>query len=184
MARRPSFRGFPPFRFRSSRFPRSHAVAQSSGRLRRGSNPCRACTAKTNVRQAAPRMVRRLLAEKQVEFCKNSREKKLHGRNFFSSISSVPKYKGKNRKAKNRANGKSNKRSKNQQLVLMPFFIIRIRKPAKLNNIPNQKKQRYRSHNYEQFHQGQPPSHNIAQFRSFVQKKHREQRQVVDKSAC
>ncbi|HBB14506.1 MAG TPA: hypothetical protein DCZ76_09535 [Treponema sp.] len=67
----------------------------------------------------------------------------------FSPISTVPKYRGKNRKAKNRANGKSNKRSKDQQLVLMPFFIIRIRKPAKLNNVPNQKKQRHRRHYYE-----------------------------------
>ena len=39
-------RGFPPFRFRSSRFPHSLAVVQSSGRLRRGSNPCRACLKK------------------------------------------------------------------------------------------------------------------------------------------
>ena len=39
-------RGFPPFRFRSSRFPHSLAVVQSSGRLRRGSNPCRACIKK------------------------------------------------------------------------------------------------------------------------------------------
>ncbi|MBQ2354810.1 MAG: hypothetical protein II507_06635 [Treponema sp.] len=57
-------------------------------------------------------MVRRLLAEKQGEFCKNSREKKLHGRNFFLPISAVSKYKEKNRKTKNRANGKSNKRGK------------------------------------------------------------------------
>ncbi|MBQ3980872.1 MAG: hypothetical protein II631_02345 [Treponema sp.] len=35
-------------------------------------------------------MVRRLLAEKQGEFCKNSREKKLHGRNFFSHIPAMP----------------------------------------------------------------------------------------------
>ena len=42
-----SARGFPPFRFRSSRFPHSLAVVQSSGRLRRGSNPCRACLKKS-----------------------------------------------------------------------------------------------------------------------------------------
>lgn len=55
----------------------------------------------------------------------------------------------KNRKAKKRANGKTNHRRKNQQLVLVPLLIIRIWKPAKLNNVPNQKKQRHRRHYYE-----------------------------------
>ncbi|MBR6145326.1 MAG: hypothetical protein IKQ23_13660 [Treponema sp.] len=39
-------KGLPPFRSRSSRFPHSLAVVQSSGRLQRGSTPCRACLGK------------------------------------------------------------------------------------------------------------------------------------------
>ena len=53
-------------------------------RLRRPYNPCRAYTPKTNGRQAAPRMVRRLLAKRQGEFCKNSREKNYTDVIFFT----------------------------------------------------------------------------------------------------